>query len=279
MTKQRVKIGLAIVGCLAMVWAWPAWGAADAKQNIQLFVTGFSVAKPVDESATDSQAGFLPPGTKVYLHHVMPAGVSLVKFDQRACKLTKFVDSTGKNLAKPMKKKKFSRPAGFRITSFRKDGVRKVRLELASPHVPAKTATSITAEGSLVATVASGLKEVTTKDVALEKGTKFSLGDLQMKVTKTKEAKNWKNKKVFQVTFETTGPVETMERVSMTKADGQKIKCRRGMVSSYRVGTNTTTSVTYELDDVVDSATIKANMYQGMKTLTSPVKMTFSVGL
>jgi hypothetical protein len=280
MTKQRVKIGLAIVGCMAMVWAWPAWGAEDGKQTIQLFVTGFSVAKPVDGSATDSQAGFLPPGTKVYLRHVMPAGLSLVKFDQRACTLTKFVDSTGKNLAKPMKKKeKFSRPAGFRVSSFRKDGVRKVRLELASPRVPAKTATSITAEGSLVATVASGLKEVTTKDIALEKGTKFSLGDLQMKVTKTKESKNWKNKKVFEVTFETTGPVETMERVSMTKADGQKIKCRRGMVSSFRVGTSTTTSVTYVLDEAVDSVTIKANMYQGMRTLTCPVKMTFSVGL
>jgi len=213
------------------------------------------------------------------MHHVMPAGLSLVKFDQRACTLTKFVDSTGKNLAKPVKKKKFSRPAGFHVSSFRKDGVSKVRLELTSPHVPAKTATSITAEGSLVATVASGLKEVTTKDIALEKGTKFSLGDLQLKVTKTKETKNWKNKKVFEVTFETTGPVETMERVSMTKADGQKIKCRRGMVSTMRMGTSTTTSVTYVLDEAVDSVTIKANMYQGMRTMKCPVKMTFSVGL
>jgi len=279
MTKQRVKIGLAIVGCMAIAWAWPAWGADASKQTIRLFVTGFSVAKPVDESAMDSQAGILPPGTNIYLRHVMPTGLSLVHIDQKACTLTKFVDSTGKNLAKPVKKKGMSWTAGFRVNAVRRKGIKTVGLKLSSPHVPSKTATSITAEGSLVATVASGLKPVEVKEVALEKGTTFSLGDLQLKVTTTKEAKNWQNKNVFHVTFETTGAVEMMERVSMFKADGQEIKCRRGMVSTFRVGTNRTTSVTYVLDEKVDSVTVKASMYQGMKTMTSPVKITFSVGL
>lgn len=121
--------------------------------------------------------------TVALLAHVSAGG--LLYLDEDASEITSFTDEKGTDL---LKGDSNSRP-DFGWPKVSEDG-KACALEITSSVLPAKGATELRAEGTLVLVRATKKETHTVTGVALAKGTKFTVGNIQFEVTKA-EDKSW----------------------------------------------------------------------------------------
>lgn len=252
--------GLVLMIAVGLVWAEP-----------MVEITGLSTARPDPTSKYNrSKAGNIPVGTHVYIE-ITDKTKNFLSFDDKASKLAAFTDDKGTDLTK-IKKKSWGRPNW--LGSFPKitDDKHGARFEIKSTVCPAKGATKVKIDATIVLLAGSGQKTETQEDVELKLDAKITIGPAPFTIDRIEKGRgSWKR----AVTLFTEKPVDGIKSIKFYDADGKEIESKR----TSRSTSNKNVSWTYSLKKKVDKATIKIEYYQKVEKITVPINISLGVGL
>lgn len=217
-------------------------------------------------------------GTSVALL-IRRAEGGIIGIDRDASTITRFQDSTGTDLLKQPEKKgaamMVSGRGGYgmmpRITKDRSAAI----IKLNGPAVPAKGATAVKAQGTIVLVCANSKKHF-TQPIKLKVGSKVTVGPVPLEITKVAKPR-WGNA-AMAVTFTATQPLDAIAGISFS-SHGQKIETRDGGQSSMKAFNTIKVEKTINFAKKIDAATIGIEAWQDIKRVKVPFDLTIGVGL
>jgi hypothetical protein len=237
----------------------PARATASGNQP-EVVVGGIQIVKVVISGDDFSAKPFhADNGTRIALWVKMPAGQGLIEIDERASLLQHFGDDKGTNL-------------GGKFDSFPdelKDGSGGT-IEIESSGFPAQGATSLTVEGTLAMTVASGTRKTRVANVQLRNDAKFMFGTTSVTVAEVEtEGENQK--------FTLKLPRSVMagiKEVVFLDARGQPIE-GHGTGRGYM---NDAAEMGFTVKTALKTLTIEFEAWQGLKTIKVPFNIKAGIG-
>lgn len=218
--------------------------------------------------------GGVEPGTKV---HVLVTGLaqSIVDVDADATEVALAQDSTGKDLLEEPKKQGFSFGSNSPVGPFPRvsdDGAQLI-LELSFPQTPAPTATSIRVDGSLAVRVATGTAQAKAPNVKTAGG-RFKLAGHDVEVLGLKDNEWQPGQKQLSLKTSTT-LLESVASWKILDPAGETIS--DGPNSTMTV--MKTAELSFPLVNAPETVTIVAEVYEGMQTITVPMKLELGLGI
>ena len=246
-----------------------AVGPVCAEPKVE--VTGLSIAKPDPTSKFNrSKAGNISAGTKIYFE-IADKTKNFLKIDEKSSKLTAFVDDKGTDLTKT-KEKSWSSPSW--LGSFPKitDDKHAARFEIKSSVCPAKGATKVTIDATMVLLGGADLKTETQADVELKLDAKITIGPAPFEIKKIEKGwGDWQR----AVTLFTPKPTDGIKSIKFYGPDGKEIESKQTSWSS----SNKNINLTYSLKKKIDKVTVKIEFYQKVEKIIVPIKISLGVGL
>jgi hypothetical protein len=234
-------------------------------------VTGFRVAAAVKDQEL---SGFnWEEGVVLRLQFTTPDG-TIVEMDRDASTIASFKDDKGTDLLGGKKADDFG--VGFEMMpSYSKD--RKMcAVNLHAPTLPAKSATAVLLKGEAAISVAAGTKDVTVDNVALTTGTKLTLADVPLEISKV-------GKPDFgdgtAVTLSANQPLTAIAEITFIGPDGKKIDVRDGGTSSMSFMGKTRVERSYVFKTLPASAKVTAKVWTDLKTQKVPLDLKVGIGL
>lgn len=194
-------------------------------------------------------------------------GKKIVEFDSDGCKLTKFVDNSGK----PMKGE---------FGHFAKVGEsgKTLRFEIESKELPSQAATGLEIEGSLVVEVASQSKVVKTEVVELAKGKAVVFGEL-LKTEITEIGKPGYGEMKAEITLEAKKEWPAYSTLRFYDGEGNEIKSESGGHSRFSMLGSVTESRTFRLAKKPKSFRVEMDAWSDLETVTVPFSVKAGLGL
>lgn len=207
---------------------------------------------------------------------------SIVGVDAQASDLALMTDSTGRDLKQPLPKEtgdddgfsSMNQAAGFdpfaKMSSDNKQAV----VEVNAPRSPAKQAESITVEGTLQVSVASGQDTSVIKAVKLEEAP-LALAGHSVKIIAVGE-QEWFDEKTRQITFEFKGAsAESFAGMRLLGPAGDALDGEINSTMSF----GQTLQATFSLKDLaVDKVDVELSFWKGFEQLGVPIEVTIPVG-
>jgi hypothetical protein len=259
-------------------------GAALAGEAPMTGVTvqahGLRIVKPAPGGDDKLRAFNWFSGTSVSLLITAPQG-GLLEVDRNASKLTAFTDDKGKDLTKAedAKQQRFSRDAGFSMSSNISEDGKVCVSEVDAPGVPSKGATVMTVTGTLVFRAATKKKDFTAENVALKAGSAIKAGSIPLTITKVGKPEWGGEDDAFAVTLEAKQDLSSIAGIEFFDAAGKKVESRRGSSSSMSFGDSVTITWEYNLKNKLNTAKIVISYWMDMKKLTVPVDLKVGLGM
>lgn len=263
-----------VVLCVAAL----AGEASPAGVTVQAH--GLRIVKPAPGGDDKLRAFNWFSGTSVSLLITVPQG-GLLEVDRKASKLTAFTDDKGKDLTKAedTKQQRFSRDAGFSMSSNISEDGKVCVSEVDAPGVPSKGATVMTVNGTLVFRAATKKQDFTAENVALKAGSAIKAGAVAFNITETGKPQWGGDDDAFAVTLEAKQDVSSIAGIEFFDAAGKKIEAKRGSSSSMSFGNNVTVTWQYNLKAKADAAKIVVSYWTDMQKLTVPVDLKVGLGM
>ena len=264
---------------LVMIFAIALPSTAQiAAQSRQAKIIGLQVYTPDPDNPTEAEIGGFgnEPGTSLYLK-IPGNGKVIIGIDEKASKLTSFVDDKGTDLSK---KRKIKGPWGFGIkhywltkTRISKEGKACI-VQINSQHTPQAKAQALTLKADIVLSCGAAKKTVRKENFALKTGSTLAVGTMNLKVEKAGKPE-WGDAKL-SVTFSSKDEFSTITSLEFLDSNGKKIDSRH--VGSGSSGRNYY-SRTYALQQKVDTATISVTYYAELESVTVPIDIRTALGL
>jgi len=268
---MKINTKLAIIASLISLS-----GSLFAQTTPTLKVSGIRVIR---ETIGEGFNGLVPfntqsKGTSLALL-IDTGGGSIIKIDDDASKLESFTDSSGADLM--VKAKGFNRNGFGSFPKVSEDG-KMALVEINAVGVPAKGADKVTAKGTLVIHTASKKKTVKSMPIELKKGTKFTLGGIELKITKA--GKPDFGDDPLAVQFQTSNKaIQMLAGVKFYDSSGTEIESEESGSSSMGFGKKFTYGEDYDLKKAVTGKVIvEFEVWTDLKESEIPFDITAGVG-
>ena len=231
--------------------------AQQAPAQAQVSLAGVRVVGPgFGEDGTELRPFDVQAGTTLVLVFKVPPKAGIVEIDDDACSLTSVTDDKGTNLLEEADFGPFPKIA--------KDGSVGM-VEVSTRGRPAQGATSVSAQGVLVFTSATGSKPQKVTNVKLEKGATFKLGKTAVTVSEvTAEAESMSL--TLTLPSSTLGTIKGMRFLD---AKGVDLEAHRSM--TFQSGGEA--EVSFDMSTVLKTATIEFDIWQGLKQQQVPFNL------
>ena len=250
---------------LALVMS--AIGAAPAAKP-EVYAVEIKKAEPGRDERFAAQEGVT---VKVF---VPQPGRFIIGVDEKASKLSAFVDDRKTDLSKAKDPKAFKQDFLSPFSEVTTDG-QGIKLDLRAPRPPSAGARGIQIKADVALRVGSDEKKQEVKDVSLAES-KISLAGMNVTVKRSKD-QAWGDYKM-SVTINANRPQDCIRKLSFVGADGKEIKSGIISRSSFSFGTGGNWDVTYGLERVVDKATIRVEYFDKVEVVSVPLDMDLGVG-
>lgn len=229
------------------------------------------VAKAYGDEWRGLRAFNWSPGTAVALlvHH--PQG-GIIDMDEDASELKVLKDDKGTNL---LAGAGFG-DSGFEFTDTAEDS-KALLTHVKGPGVPAKGATEITAQGTIVLLAATAQEKVENKDTALKVGTKVKGGPVQYEISKAGKPE-WGDGQL-EVTLKATADDSAIKSIEFFDAAGKELEVQDGGKSTMRMMGDVTIERSYLFKIKAASATIRVTYWKDMQKVAVPFDVTTGLGL
>ncbi|MEW6368942.1 MAG: hypothetical protein AB1714_30295 [Acidobacteriota bacterium] len=250
-----VFLSLIVVGRFAL--------AQQAAGGVQVSIAGVRITGPgFGEDGTELRPFDVQAGTTLVLVFKVPPKAGIVEIDDDACSLTSVTDDKGTNLMEEVDFGPFPKIA--------KDGTVGM-LEVTTRGRPAAGATSVSAQGVLVFTSATGSKPQKVTNVKLENGATFKLGKTTISVSEvTAEAES------MSLTLTLPSSIlATIKGMRFLDAKGVDLEAHRSM--TFQSGGEA--QVSYDVPAVLKTAAIEFDIWQGLKSQQVPFSLRAAMDL
>ena len=263
---------------LVMIFAIGLSSTAQvAAQNPQAQIIGMNVYTPDPNNGSQAEiGGFVnKPGTSLYMK-IAGNGKVIIGIDEKASKLTSFVDDKGTDLSK---KRKVEGPWGrfghnwLTKKKITKEGKACI-VQINSQHTPQAKAQALALKADIVLSCGAGEKTVREENFALKKGSTLTVGTMELKVEEAGKP-DWGDAKL-SVKFSSKEDFAKIKSLEFIDGNGQKIDSRQ--TGSGSSGANWY-SRTYSLQQKVDTATVSVTYYAELESVVVPVDIRTGVGL
>ncbi len=228
-----------------------------------------------EENEIDKPAFFATPGTTLVLVCRPPEG-GVIGLDADDSKIEVFRDDRGNSLLGSAPKRGHAKRAIGGIPVISADGAA-VRFEVAGGALPAADATSVEVAGSLRLRLASGKTSHQHDGAILAAQQPISAGPIAGTVTKV-GAPQWGDAKLqVEITFPMA--LEQLARIRFLSPDGKVIKAPNSSKMSMGRGANTTTRMTFDLEEKVERATVVFDVWTDLREVDVPFSVSTGLGL
>lgn len=204
-------------------------------------------------------------------------GVYILGIEESGCKLNGFADSQKTDLS-GSKRRFGSGPAWLGSFPQFNEARDAVLFDIVSDRLPAKGAASIEVDAAIALRVGSKPTTQQVKDVALQKGTKVSLGGVDMTISEAGDQNTWGDVK-WNVSFESKSSMDAIQSIRFLDADGKAVGSTAGGSGRWSSGRDTTYSQSHGLHRKLESVTIEVTYFAEVKTVNVPVKFSAGLGL
>jgi hypothetical protein len=242
--------------------------APPAASKPEVYAVEIRKAEPGRDERFAAQEGVT---VKVF---VPQPGRFIIGVDERASKLTSFVDDRKTDLSKAKDPKAFKQDFLSPFNEVTKDG-QGIKLDLRAPRPPSIGARGIQIRADVALRVGSDEKKQEVKDVNLA-DSKISLAGMNVTVKKGKD-QAWGDYKM-SVTINANRPQDCIRKLAFIGADGKEIKSGIISRSSFSFGTGGNWDVTYGLERVLDKATLRVEYFDKVEVVSVPLDMDLGVG-
>ena len=246
--------------------------AADKTGSPTVRLAGLRIVAEPYAGEDDMRAFLMFPSTTVALLVEYPVG-GLISLDDDKCELKAFTDDQDTNLL--VEREYVS--SGFSNWPKPSPDGKAVLVEVTAGGIPAAKAKSLRVQGQLVFKQSTGHESAKQAEVALKKDTTFSVGPYQFKV-KSAEKPGWGDA-AWEVEFETKQNIDAIREVKFYDSAGKLIESERGSRSHIGFMGQMTYSVSYQLKQKLDTATIEISYWKDIKDLKIPLDLNISVGM
>jgi hypothetical protein len=238
-----------------------AAGAGGGGPMPEVTVGGIQVAKVVVSKDDYSAKPFhADNGTTIVLWIKMPAGQGLIEIDEDTSLLQSFSDDKGTDLGG-----KFgSFPEEF------KDGTGGI-IDVQSTATPAAGATSLSAEGTVTVTLATGTRPVRVANVRIENDRKFMVGTTAMTIAEV--AMDGEDQKLTLKLARQA--MNGIKEIKFLDAKGTELEGRRTGGGYF----NDAGEMNMTVKSALKTLTLEFEMWQGVRTVKVPFKVKAGIGL
>ncbi len=210
-------------------------------------------------------------GTTVVLLATTPSG-GLIRVNERATRITTFVDQRGKNL---LVKGEFNQPGLNPFTQISSDG-KAAMLEIFGGEIPTRGAQWISISGTLVFHVATKKQIFRHANVKLEEGATITTGPVKFEIVRVGKPE-WGDEPLA-ITLGVGQDLDGVAAIRFLDATGDPIEYRDGGTMSSRIGKKVDIKRTFRLTRSVVKLTVEIDYWTDMTTLEVPVKTKVSLG-
>lgn len=283
---------------VAQATAKPAAGAASATTSKGAAATGpltigdttieimrLEIARPAPPAAEPKeQDGFsnmgMPMGNEGTSIHLLAANPKalVIGMSGKKSRIASLMDDKQTNLLKAGKQDdRFGGGMFGPLQAHVAPGGRRCALEIKAPKIPARGATKLQLDATVVLLCGADERTVEQKGLNLKKGTKLTIGPVPLTLGQIEDARFGEAKQM--VTFESKQPLSAIKKVEFLSADGKPIKHQSMGSGEGGFNDNITYSVSYGLMQKVDSVTVKLTYFDKIEELTLPLKIDIGLGL
>jgi len=260
---------LFLLGILATGSAW---------SQVKVSVVGLKiVSKPYQEEGSDQElrAFNWSAGTQVALL-IESKGKSIVEMDNDKSLVTVFGDDQGTDFLKA-KSRFSSRPYEFDMMAQRSESGKALLTEIDSPGIPAKGAKVLSLKGELKVVVASKSEVKKSAKGAVKEGGKFVIDGKTFTIEETGKPK-WGDDE-FEITFKGGYDPQDFKSFEFLDADGNKLKSKRGSLSSMGGFGKKKVTVSYSFEKKVSEISMQAEVWTDLEKISVPFDFKFGAGL
>ncbi len=275
--KRRASLKFAVLAAAVAIpggtLPGPAGDAmAETQDNeINIAVAGVQV---VTQTLGEGMEGLLPfnepeKGTQVALL-ITSGDDRLIGVDQRRSNLQDFTDGQGMDLLEG--EAHLGGPFGWPRVS---DDHNAALLHISGPGIPARDASRIRAAGQLHVTTAKQTESVEAESVAIQQGTQFTAGDLELTIARIDDA-TWGDAEM-SVRLRYTGSPHAIADIRFLDADGEQIEATQTGSGHGAMDGETQVMIDFDLKRKVPEATIEVDLWQDVQSREVPFEI--STGL
>lgn len=263
-------------------------GEGDAKKPT-IRAVGLSVTKPIDDPwqfrgvhgrfADDANGG-----TRVNLL-VQGNGSPIIGIDEAGSSIDAFTDSLGNDLMQQPEPGRDD-PRDFFFAQQNRPGLKDWRraedgsaglISAFAPKLPEAQAMRVMLRGNVVLTTATEQKIFQKKNVKLENGTAFTLGEIKCRIEDIDARRMEDREQMVMLKFDRMVP--EIVQITFRDAEGEIIEANQNYTSTAGGPGNMTVGLGFEFEDKPAAATIEFTRWVGMKKVNVPFQLEIGMGL
>lgn len=239
-------------------------------------VVGVAVAAPTPDGKGQSAVFGRRPGVEITV--IATGNLKVLAYDPASSKLSSFVDDKGTDLSKTegWGDLPWLSPFYSGSSSSADEPEPPFSFSIVSSVMPAKGATTLTLDATIGLITGTDLKTDETKDVALTKGTKLKLGNIDVELSDV--GKSYDEKQTT-LAFSTSSRLDAIQSVEFVDAAGKPIPSDENGRSTMSMNGDSTYSISYAVPHGTTKATLRVKYYATSKVVPLTIKRTIGVGL